>query len=200
MKTPPWWVTILVVAVLLGCAALLIFFAAALPAPVDGAPIRAWNTKVFVSMAAVVPCTLAIVIVTLAVGRRADAVFALSLESDLVLSVYTSRLTREQIRAALPTARVSDLPYRVLLSATRSGLELWSRRRRMKYLEVPWSDISTVQATELEQSRVYFYGISIVLAGAGRKVEMALVGSGLLGRATREVATRAAADIRGRRS
>jgi len=195
MKSPGLVARTLVVAGLLVGAAVFVFFA--IMAPVGGVTpgLRAWNIKFLLAIVAAGFVAFATMVSIQAMRRRSDSRFAASHESELVVPVYVWPLTRTQIQSALPDASPVRLPTRTRLVVNRTGIEFWGHPTS-QLVSVPWSDISTTVPTEMVTSGRRVAGIAIQLAGEERKVEVVLVGTGLLAIPNREQAVEVAAKIR----
>ena len=195
MKSPGLTARILVVAGLLVGAAVFVFFAIIAPVSSVTPGLRAWNIKFLLATVAAGFVAFATMVSVQAIRRQSDSRFAASQESELVIPVYVWPLTRNQIQSALPDARPVRVPTRSRLVVNRAGIEFWGQPAG-RLVSIPWSDISTAAPTEMVTSGRHIAGIAIQLNGEERKVEVVLVGTGLLAMPSRDQTVEVAAKIR----
>ncbi|MFC5503339.1 hypothetical protein ACFPJ4_13910 [Lysinimonas soli] len=199
VRTPSWTVRTLVIAGLLIGAALFIVVSIVTPPGNPSTGLRAWNIKILLALISLFFLAFAAMVLLQTIRRRSELRFAASLDADLVIPVYVHPLTRHQIHSALPGASSERLPTRAMIAASRTGLKLWGRPAR-RLATIPWSDIATVVPFEMESARSRFAGLSIQLIGNEGKVQVHLVGTGLLAIPSREQAVDVTAKIRALRA
>jgi len=199
MKSPGLAARNLVAAGLLVGAAVFVYLAIIAPVGSVTPGLRAWNIKFLLAFVAVVFLAFATLVSVYAIWRRSDSRFAASRDNDLVIPVYVWPLTRSQIQSALPDASPVRVPTRCRLVVNRAGIEFWGQPDG-RLVSIPWSDVSTAVPTEMVTSGRRVAGIAIQLGGEERKIEVVLVGTGLLAIPSREQTVEVAARIRARRA